>query len=168
MKKIILLLLAIISVLQVSAQETESPQNGSTISIDSLSVRLTKLQHDYDFLYCDYELYKLTKDLDGLSKSIDIAANGVIINLYHSRFDRALYKSYLNDYDSSCGLFDALKDKIDVVSRSIAIRILSSDLSDTEIQLIKNNLGVIQASTNKVEKALAYYDTAINAYSSMR
>ena len=55
-----------------------------------------------------------------------------------------------------------------MVSRSIAIRILSSDLSDTEIQLIKNNLGVIQASTNKVEKALAYYDTAINAYSSMR
>ena len=54
MKRLVLLVLAIASVLQVSAQDIDTLQNKPTdISVDSLSVRLNKLQHDYDFLYCD-------------------------------------------------------------------------------------------------------------------
>ena len=59
MKKIVLLVIAIVSVLQASAQEVASLQNHSVaISVDSLTLRLNKLQHDYDFMYCDYSLQR--------------------------------------------------------------------------------------------------------------
>ena len=50
MRKIIFLLVAVISIMNVTAQEIDSIQSKSTpISIDSLSAKLNKLEHDFQF-----------------------------------------------------------------------------------------------------------------------
>ena len=107
MKKLLLFIVAIICALSTSAQEIDSSRaQPVAVSIDSLSIRLNKLQRDYDFMYCDYELHKLLMDLKDLSHSIGKSSNAVLINFYNSRFDRDLYNSYLNDYDACCALLD--------------------------------------------------------------
>lgn len=169
MKKILLLIIAIVGVLQVSAQEADSLQNKSAaLTIDSLTVKLNKLQHDYDYLYCDYELHKLMTDLTNLSNSVDISSNSLITYYYNSRFDRALYTSYVNNYDAKCAAFNTLKDKIEVVRVAVLVRGLSSNFTEMELSVIKASLAVIQQSTSTVEASLKHYDVAIQTYRSLK
>lgn len=167
MKKILLLLVALISALQASAQNVESMQNQSaTVSIDSLSLRLNKLQHDYDFMYCDYELHKLLMDFKDLSNSIHISSNGVVINYYNTKYERALYESYLNNYEAYSFSLKSLKERNEVVRLVVLTKMWSSNFSDTEQNVIKTSLDAIQAAASTAESALNYYDAAIKAYKS--
>ena len=165
MKKVLLLLVAIASVLQASAQEMDSMQGQSaSISIDSLSLRLNILQHDYDFMYCDYELHKLIMDLKDLAHSIDNSSKGVVINVYNSRYDHNLYNAILKDYNSDCALFDALKEKIDAVKAAVFVKMMSSSFTDKEIQVLTLSFEVVSKVVMKIESSLNYYNAAIKAY----
>ena len=165
MKKVLFLFVAIVSVLQASAQDVDSMQSQlAPMSIDSLSLRLNKLQHDYDFMYCDYELHKLIMDLKDLAHSIDNSSNGVVINVYNSRYDRNLYNAYLDYYNSDCALFDSLKEKIEVVKTAVFVRILSSDFTDKELNVLTSSFEVVNKAAIKVESSLNYYNVAIKAY----
>ena len=165
MKRLFLFLVAIISVLQASAQKVDSMHSQSApISVDSLSLRLDKLQHNYDFMYCDYELHKLIMDLKDLAHSIDNSSNGVVINVYNSRYDRNLYNAYLNNYDSDCALFDSLKEKIEVVKTAVFVKMVSSDFTEKELNVLTASFDVISKAVLKVESSLNYYNVAIKAY----
>ena len=167
MKKIVLLVIAIVSVLQASAQEVASLQNHSVaISVDSLTLRLNKLQHDYDFMYCDYSLQKVMIDLKELSQSIDITSNRVIINVYHSRYDRSLYNAYLDHYDVSCSEFDSLKETVETVRSFVLTKIAASDFTELELNVLKSRLDTISKSVSTVEVSLRYYNVTIQAYKS--
>lgn len=170
MKKVLLLLVALVGVLQASAQEMDSMQSQSTpISIDSLSVRLDRLQHDFDFLSCDYRLQKLIMDLKDLQHTIGNSSNGVVINVYtNSRYNRNLYNSYLNDYESDRYLFDALKKQSEVVRTAVYVKLLSSDFTDKERDVLTSSLNVVEAAISAVENSLNYYNVAIEAYRDMR
>ena len=169
MKKLLLLFVAIVSVWHVSAQEIDTLKSESAaISIDSLSFRLNQLQHDYDFMYCDYELHKLIMDLKDLAHSIDNSANGVVINVYNSRYDRDLYNAYIDYYDSSCDLLDSLKEKTEAVKKAVFFKVMSLDFTEKELKVLDASLAVVDKATTKVEKSLEYYDVAIKAYRNMR
>ena len=165
MKKVFLSFVAIVSVLQASAQKVDSMYTQSApVSIDSLSLRLDKLQHNYDFMYCDYELHKLIMDLKDLAQSIDNSSNGVVINVYNSRYDRNLYNAYLNSYDSDCALLDSLKEKIEVVKTAVFVKMVSSDFTDKELNVLTASFDVISKAVSKVESSLNYYNVAIKTY----
>ena len=91
MKKLLLLIVFIGSVLNAYADGTAFPQiQTAAVSIDSLTSRLEKLQHDYDYMKCDYEAFKLDKDLTDLAHNINISTNGILINVYNSRYNNDL------------------------------------------------------------------------------
>ena len=171
MKKVFLLLVVIASVFQVSAQEKkDSVQDQSaTVSIDSLSVRLDRLQHDFDFLFCDYQLNKLIMDLKDLAHTIGNSSNGVVINVYtNSGYNRKLYNAYLNDYESDNYLFDALKEKAKVLREMVFVKLMTMDLSVKERDVLTSSLTVIDKAITAVENSLNYYNVAIEAYRDMR
>lgn len=169
MKKLLLLFVAIVSVWHASAQDIDTLKSDSAdISIDSLSFRLNKLQHDYDFMYCDYELHKLIMDLKDLAHSIDNSANGVVINVYNSRYDRDLYNAYIDNYDSSCDLLDSLKEKTEAVKKAVFFKVMSLDFTEKELKVLDASLAVVDKATTKVESSLKYYDVAIKAYKEKR
>ena len=169
MKKGLLFLVAIVSVLYTSAQEIDSLNyHSAAISIDSLSIRLNNLQHDYDFLFCDYQLHKIIADLKDLAHSINNSSNGVVINYYNGRYDRALYTSYVNKYDSDCALFDALKENFESVGAFVAVKTVSSGFTEKEINVLNASFRVIEKAVINVESSLQYYDVAINAYRNKR
>lgn len=169
MKRLLLLLFAFVCVWPVSAQEVNSSQcQSETISVDSLSTRINKLQHDYNFMYCDFELHKLIMDLKDLAHSTDISSNRLLNNYYNSRYDHDLYNAYVKDYDTSCAFYNSLKDKIRVIKLAISYKIASSDFSEEELNVIYAGLDLIEHASKKVESALKYYDVAIRAYKSKR
>ncbi len=169
MKKLLLLIVAIICVLNSSAQGINSPQGQSaTISIDILSIRLNKLQHDYDFMYCDYELHKLLMDLKDLSHSVGRSSNAVIINYYNGIYDRGLYNSYVSDYEAACGFLDSLKEKIEAVQIAVGVKIMSSEFSDAELNVLSAGFKTIQQVVTSVEASLNYYNVSLKAYRSKK
>lgn len=169
MKKVLLLFFAIACAFNAFSQEIDSLHNHSVaIPIDSLYLKIEKLQHDYDFLYCDYELHKLTMDLKDLTHSIDNSSNGVVINIYNSSYSRDLYNTYLEHYDSCSETLDSLKEKIEAVRIAVLLRIASSGFNEYELNVLFANLEYVNRLVTKVDSSLKYYDTTINTYRSKR
>ncbi len=170
MKKILLLLVAIVSVWHASAQEIDLlKSDSSAISIDSLSFRLNKLQHDYDFLFCDYQLHKLITDLKDLAHTIGNSSNGVVIHVYtNSGYNRKLYNAYLNDYEADNYLFDSLKENAEVLRKMVFVKLMTLDYSDKERNVLTSSMDVVDKAITTVENSLNYYNVAIEAYKDMR
>ena len=165
MKKLLLLIVFIGSVLQAYADDIVFPQiKSAATTIDSLTTKLEKLQHDYDYMYCDYEAYKLNKDLTDLDHSINITINGIRTDIYNSRYDRDLYEVYSENYAASCELLETIKGKIETIKTLVFLKILTSGFTDVEIEVLNNSFGVINNTATKVQKSLDYYDVVLKAY----
>ena len=165
MKKLLLLIVFIGSVLNAYADGTAFPQiQTAAVSIDSLTSRLEKLQHDYDYMKCDYEAFKLDKDLTDLAHNINISTNGILINVYNSRYDNDLYKAYSESYTAFCGLFESIKRKMESVKTLVFLKILTSGFTDEEVEVLTTSFNVIDNTVNKVQKALDYYDVVLKIY----
>ena len=165
MKKLLLLIIFIGSVLHTCAHGVDSLQvQSAAITINSLSSRLEKLQHDYDYMYCDFEAYKLNKDLTDLDHGINIAINDIRIDMYNSRYDKDLYEAYLENYTASCTLLESLKSKIETVKTLVYLKTLTSGFTDEEINILTSTLTIINNSATKVQKTLNYYDVVLKAY----
>ena len=103
MKKILFTLLFGLIGLVSNAQTNGIETNQQNVSIDSL-------QNEYNFLYCDYQLYHISDKLNNLSNSICIKCNNILIYYYHNIYNRSYYKSLLFNYDSCIVLFNAIKE----------------------------------------------------------
>ena len=69
MKRIVVILIALIVAINVNAQENSQSEDLNA-RIDSLTTKLNQLQHDFDFLDCRYQIDKLTNDIKGFSTDI--------------------------------------------------------------------------------------------------
>jgi CRISPR/Cas system-associated endonuclease Cas3-HD len=161
MKKGFLFIFLVVSVLHAYAQDVDS---SASITIDDLSLKLEKLQHDYDYLTCDFELYRLKSELDGLSQDANIKANGVLINIYNSQYNRELYTAYTRNYDAYCALFDTLKEKYEHLKTMVMLKIVKSIFSDTQLSVINATFNSIDKSIATVDSALDYYNYVVKAY----
>ena len=169
MKRTLLLLFAFMAVLQVSAQEKETTRDTTaTITIEDLSTKLNKLQHDYDYLQCDYELHKVIADFDGLSNSISITSNSLITYCFNARYDRALYNSYVDNYNTKRELFQSQKEKSDSVKKFVMLKVFSSNFTEEEINVIRSYFELTEKSIAAVESALKHYDVALETFRSKR
>ena len=169
MKKLLLLIIFIGSVFHVYAKgDGISQVQYAAITTDSLSLRLEKLQHDYDYMYCDYETYKLNKDLTDLDHGINISIIDIRIEIYNSRYDKDLYEAYLENYTVSCTLLESLKSKIETVKTLVFLKTLTSGFTDEEIKILTTSLNILDNTANKVQKSLDYYDVVLKAYKRKR
>ena len=137
MKKVLLLIISVLFAIQVNAQTQEE---SSTIKIDSLSTKLAELQHNYDFLYCDYELYQIKTDLDQLSQDIQI-------KICFRQYDRAMYTVYSKNYD-------AIKRKFEAVQKLVTIKIITTGFTESELNVFNAYIETIKSSMKVVEKLL--------------
>lgn len=169
MKKLLLLIVFIGSVFNAYADGTAFPQiQTAAVSIDSLTSRLEKLQHDYDYIYCDYQTFRLKKDLTDLDHSISISSNRILINVYNSRYNNDLYKVYSEDYTSSCDLLESIKSNIETTKTLVFLKILTSGFTEQEIEVLTNSFNVIDNTVTKVQSSLDYYDVVLKIYRSNR
>lgn len=169
MKRYLLLFLFVISILHTYSQNNDSLQIQSTdSSIDSLTIKLEKLQNSYDYLTCDYNLYRLQTRLDNLLNCINIKANELIINVYHNRYEWTLYKTYLDYYDAYCALYNAIKEEYEALIDLISLKVAMSNFSETELSALDASFSAINKSFPSIDAALEFFNLAIQSYKSKR
>ncbi|MBR4149472.1 MAG: hypothetical protein IKT94_05000 [Rikenellaceae bacterium] len=168
MKKLVLIVfVAVFGALNANAQEVDSLEIDQKSIIDSLSMELTKLRHEYDFLQCDYELFQLQSKLQAFLNEVNIKSNSVLITYYNNRFDVDLYISYLDNYNSCVELFDAMKNSVALKKRLIeAYSDKFSYLSNDYFSSVYYNL--LDGYLTQIQNALDYYKITIDTYKKSR
>ena len=161
MKKVLLLIISVLFAIQANAQvQEESP----AVTIDSLSTKLAKLQHNYDFLYCDYKLYQIKTNLDQLSQNIQITNNELTIKICFGQYDRNMYIIYSEDYDAKCENYNAFKRQFEVVQELVTIKIITTGFTESELNVFNACIETIESAIKVVEAALKYYDRLLKIY----
>ena len=161
MKKVLLLIISVLFAIQSNAQiQKESP----AVTIDSFSTKLAELQHDYDFLYCDYKLYQIITDLGQLSHDIKIIRNELSIDIYHERYDRDFYTVLSEDYDTKCEFYDVIKRKFEAVQKLVITKTVTTGFTESELNLFSASIKTIESAMKVVEEGLKYYDRLLKIY----
>lgn len=169
MKKLAVLFLAITCVLSASAQEQDLPQSQSMTSVvDSLSSRLNKLQHDFDFLSCDYSLNKQITDLNRLSNSISLSSTRVMMDIYHGLYNRELYVARSDEYESFKANYAAQKENLQSTRTLVMLKILSSNFSEEKLNVLYACFNTIDTASASVEASLQLLDAALKEYRKLR
>ena len=161
MKKVLLLIISILFAIQSNAQEQEE---APTVTIDSLSTKLAELQHNYDFLYCDFELYQIKTNLEQLSQDIQIINNELTIKICFGQYDRDMYIIYSEGYDAKCELYDVIKRKFEVVQKLVIIKTVTTGFTESELNVFNACIETIESAMKVVEKSLKYYDSLLKIY----
>ena len=168
MKKILLLMLFCAISVCAKAQEADSLQTKTNISVEEIAAKLEKLQHDYDYLYCENVLTEEIIALESTSNKINISANTLLIMCYHGSFDADLYHSYKSNYDASRANFEIRKLKIESMRVSIATKVLNCNFSDKELAVLEKADETITSSVNVLEYSLQQFKTVIDIYRSLK
>lgn len=162
---LITIMIAIFSAIDVTAQE-QTTQNNTLV--DSLIVQINQLQHDYDFLYCQNILEHLQFDLKTMDNDLQGRANGIMINCQHNNYDIDLYIAYRDNYDSAIRLFDSIKEKVEANRTLVAMKMITSNFSTSELELLRNNYNFIDNLLSTIDSSLKYYKTLLDFYRNLR
>lgn len=165
MKKVLLLIISVLFAIQANAQTQEE---APAVTIDSLSTKLAELQHNYDFLYCDYKLCQMKTDLDQLSQDIKIRVSELNIDIHHERYDHDLYTLRSENYDSYCNLYDTYKRNFESLRKLVTIKIITTEFTEPELDLFNSYIETIELCMGFVESNLRLYDLCLKNYRDKR
>lgn len=171
MKKIIILFLVIlVGVSNTTAQVPNSSQSEDLkVQINSLSTMLGTLQHDYDYLYCNYMLSEMQFNLKDYMNELSIKANEILIYCYSgSRFNIDLYLSYKDNYDVCKELYDSFKSKTETVITAVELKMITSNFRNDEIQLLDKNCKFVYDCLSAAQYSLNHYKFVLDTYRSLK
>lgn len=166
MKKILVLILGVFLGSQAFCQ-TDKGESVNVVT-DSLSLAVANLQHDYNFLYCDYSINKLILSVSTFNNNLGITSSDISDYFHRHIYDNDLYLAYSNNYDASCKQYDTYKEEYVVLNRFIFLKISTSNFSEKEVNLLKAGLTAIQAGLNRAESGLNLYNVSLKAYRSIK
>ena len=107
MKKLIILLMMFMGVINISAQEINESQK-----VDSLLYKLDKLQHDYDYFYCESELNRFCNELKIYSNEFYIQATQIMIEGDSDRYNDEYYRLAKRNYGATVDSFESYKTNL--------------------------------------------------------
>ena len=165
MKKVFLLIISVLFAIQANAQTQEE---APAVTIDSLSTKLVELQHDYDFLYCDYQLYQIKTNLGQLSQDIKIKVSELNIDIHHERYNHDFYTLFSENYDSYCNLYDLYKRNFESLRELVTIKTIITDFTESELNLFNSYIETIESYMGFVESNLKLYDLCLKNYRDKR
>ncbi len=165
MKKILLLMFLCTISICAKAQEADSLQTKTNISIEELAAKLEKLQHDYDFLYCRSELDRVCDRLDNVILDIRIETNNIISACYnHNKADIDFYISSMKLYNQNKESFGIHKFNAEMAKGSISLRMLVSNFSEAETEILNSSLALLDNKLTYIEKLFDSYKEIIDTY----
>ena len=132
--------------------------------VDSLSTKL----NDYDYLYCRHEINQLQSELNDLQHDVNIRSNAILISCYHGRYDSDLYSAYRSSYNARVDLYDSFKENVELVQRAVRLRILSSNFTQNEINVLMNGCETLDRCLSALQSALDYCELVIGMYRDLK
>lgn len=170
MKKLILLfILTLFGMSRVVAQDNNPSQTTDLKAyVDSLSTKLNTLQHDYDYLYCSHEINQLESELKDLVHNVDIRSNAILISCYHGGYDSGLYSAYRSSYNAQVGLYDSVKERVEVGQRAVGLKILSSNFTQNEIDVLMKGCKFLDSCLSALQSSLDYCEFVLGMYRDLK
>ena len=170
MKRLILLfILTLFGMSRVVAQDNNTSQTTDLKAyVDSLSTKLNTLQHDYDYLYCSHEINRLQFKLKDLMHDVNFDSNAILIKCFLGRYDSDLYSIYRSGYNSQVDLYDAFKESVEGVQRAVRLRILSSNFTQNEIDVLMNGCETLDRCLSALQSALDYCELVLGMYRDLK
>ena len=169
MKKILFtILISIFGVMSSKAQEIDSLQlKSDSITVESLAARLDKLQHDYDYLYCENKFNCIQYEIKIFANNVSIESNSIRTFYFNNQFSVALYNSYNRGYEAKMKLYDTFKNSLAYTKSIVNLKIASSNFSDKEITYFNDYAVYLDSCLSSAEEALVHYKAGLDAYRSM-
>lgn len=165
MKKLFIVLIAIVSAISVNAQENVKKEKDLAVVVDSLTAKLNKLQNDYDYLYCTNELNDFFNKLGQLKQDISIDCNKLNNYIYNYKFEYSMYNALKRNYDSYINYFETLKEGRDATFGNIYLKILVSDFTDLQIKYLRHRMeNEYPSAINSIETGLNLYKLCLDEY----
>ncbi|MBQ2398335.1 MAG: hypothetical protein II304_15070 [Bacteroidales bacterium] len=165
MKKLFIVLIAIVSAISVNAQENVKKEKDLAVVVDSLTAKLNKLQNDYDYLYCNYELNKTSQSLTNLSDALSIKINELKFMIYNERFNYNLYKALEEYYDAVVRNYNSIKEGIASLKMNIRITMMTSNFSELQKDILRHTMGsVLDNGMDVVAQSLSLYKSYLEEY----
>ncbi|WP_418456850.1 hypothetical protein [Barnesiella intestinihominis] len=170
MKKLILLfILTLFGMSCVVAQDNNLSQTSDLKAyVDSLSTKLNTLQHDYDYLYCRHEINQLQSELNDLQHDVNIRSNAILISCYHGGYDSGLYSAYRSSYNALVDLYDSVKERIEVGQGGVSLKILSSNFTQNEIDVLMKGCGTLDRCLSTLQSSLDYCEFVLGMYRDLK
>ena len=169
MKRLIwLVLLCVVGVINISAQEIIlSQENSTNARIDklsqevvALSQKLEKLQEDYDFLDFTNRLNHTILKMEILDKEVEISSNEILLSCYNSRFNIDFYLEREREYNilqRSCNNFLLDKDFLSTTMQSLTLSSQEQDIINILFQKFDLNLSIIKHNLQSFKNNLDWY-----------
>lgn len=170
MKRLILLfILTLFGMSRVVAQDNNPSQTTDLKAyVDSLSTKLNTLQHDYDYLYCRHEINQLQSELNDLQHDVNIRSNAILISCYHGGYDSGLYSAYRSSYNALVDLYDSVKERIEVGQGAVSLKILSSNFTQNEIDVLMKGCGTLDRCLSTLQSSLDYCEFVLGMYRDLK
>ena len=170
-RMLFLILLAVIGVIKVSAQEVDmSQENSADARIEELSQgfaelsqKLEQLQEDYDYLSFTHLTQVLVFETKIFDTEIQISSNEIKNWCYESSFDIDLYLAYEDKYDmlqERYYLFVGNKDELSELIQNLTF-------SGTRLDAINLLYNMLDHNLTSIENNLQYYLNYLNIYKKM-
>ena len=167
-RMIFLILLAIIGVIKVSAQEVDMSQENSadtrieelTQEVAELSERLDKLQEDYNFLSFEKFVEKLVFITKISYTDLKISINNIKILCYNGQYDKSMYYALKENYNLSQKEYDIFLGQKEDLSNMI----LNLPFSSARLDIINSLLEELNVNLEGIEGQLQIYLNMINIY----
>ena len=164
MKKLVLVICTLLCANVLWAQENIKKEKDLEAVVDSLSAKLKELQHNYDYLYCKNHLTEINHSLIQDANGIDINVNNLKFEIYHGRFNYDLYNVYKENYNSNVEKLDSDKNYAESLKELIFLKMMTSNFTESEIQVLQHSLKVFNNAINKVEASLNLYKLYLDEY----
>lgn len=157
MKKILFtLLFCIVSLVGYSQTKiNETEHTNISITIDSL-------QNEYNFLNCEFQLYKVMNNFKDLSRDTDIRCNFIEIHRKHEMFYKPLYEVLVDNYIASVDLQTTIEENYQSVK--VLIYLHYDNFSTAQKDLIDQYFNMINAAIEKVKQSLKVYKMSLDLY----
>ena len=163
MKKLLVLLVMLITTISISAQESSESQK-----IDSLQYQLKRLQHNYDYLDCEYKLSKLMLELNIYTNELKISVNSLSMSFYQGGYNDNLYQANKRIYEVTKDNLNKKEQLIYWTILNVKQKMESVDFHETEISVLKSSFDAIDSGLHSAKTALEYYKGVLDAYRDYR
>ena len=166
MKRIVVILIALIVATNVNAQENSQTEDLNA-RIDSLTTKLNQLQHDFDFLDCRYKIDNLKNDINELAVSLETKSNSISLNIYQRAYFSPLYESYKRYYDAIIERLNAQKSNVEQLKALLFLKLFTSNFTETERELLKSSMNVLDNAMTSAEASLSLFKATLDRYKSL-
>ena len=163
MKRIVVILIALIVAINVNAQENSQSEDLNA-RIDSLTTKLIQLQHDFDFLDCRYQIDKLTNDIKGFSTDIEMRSHSISLDRVYLS---PLYESRKQLYTSSITNLNAMKSYAEQLKLFLFMKLVTLNFTEKEQELLKSSMKLLDKAVTSAEASLDLLKAALDGYKAL-